>query len=363
MIVEPTYPKPKDGKWTEEYLEDVILPMALDSEHSWVEFKGSGIFTNENELRKEMSKQLSAFGNDGGLIIIGVREEKANNKAKTLEIDGRVPLNITRNGTKEWLEQMLPQQTAEQSTNFDIYPVPPRSNGPSKIQQDHAVFVIEVRPHENAPVQADVDKKFYIRVSSQSLPMTKQLIWLIANRQKHPEVVVEGLSLEYRGNPAGVSPDQQHFPFEMTVNVANSGRIMALNVGIDVVLPRFVELREGPGAPEKPFIEVTPYKKYTVMMEHPLFPGHRRAFRLGHLVINRCDVNVPNGKPGLRMADNVGLGVYADSAPARTWQHVLSDASDDIKHYIHLIYSHYWGMRNGDPDFNVRDYLFGKKKA
>ena len=358
-------------QWDEDYLRDDVLARAHGNEHNWVEFKESrlvGDLKQEkvNHFLNEMGKQLSAFGNgEGGYIIIGVAEER-NEQRHTLRIDGGVPLDL-KGGTKEWLDRVLPDVTAEPTTAFNVYPIERTGKDDSKIEKGKAVFVIELRQHESAPIQAVFDKKFYLRIAGQSPPMSKQQIWDIANRQKHPKVEIEEVQLwETAQTSKGIPVNRDLYTDDLTwcfsIVLANRGRIMAGSVGLTVVIPSCADMENIPTSRgiDRPTRSQGDYTAYLFSVTDPLFPGQRKEYRLGTLRIRKTSVR---GKPELRSRDNMGIAVYADHAPARTWKYVLSEVPairEEIEYWWRTNQNGpngYWETPNADPDFRTEDYL------
>ena len=90
----------KDFFEKEEYTEDDINRIVSEKweESLNLEFKSSEELSNTDPKKKEISKDVSAFANSaGGIIIYGIQEE--NHVAEAVSfVDGNTI-------TKEWLEQ------------------------------------------------------------------------------------------------------------------------------------------------------------------------------------------------------------------------------------------------------------------
>jgi hypothetical protein len=168
--------------WDEDYV--LSLPQG---EHDWFERKGSKLLdlnagAKEGHVRSELGKQLSAFANfGGGQIIYGVTDVG--------EIDNGGVSQSVRHGTKEWLEDIIPNLTEFEVVGVNVYPIFSTSST-SKIEQGKAVYVIDVPDSDRAPHQASDAKVYYVRSGGKSRPASHRLVEDIRNRAKHPNVDV-----------------------------------------------------------------------------------------------------------------------------------------------------------------------------
>lgn len=209
-------------KWDEQYLIEEVLKEGKTDEYSWIDFKSSRILKDLKNFEKNIAKELSAFGNaEGGYIVIGVDD-------KTKEIDGGVDIKF-KNGIKEWLDRKIPHLTFEITDKFDTHPIKKEdNNNKSMIKEGSAIIVIEIQPHEKAPIQSAKDNLFYLRISSQSLQMTKQQIFDIANRKVYPDIVLDNFILNKTGQ------NDHQLVCEFKVNIKNIGKIIGNKIGLEL---------------------------------------------------------------------------------------------------------------------------------
>src|SRR5690606_1312443 len=81
-----------------------------------IEFKSSGALSKQESVKKEISKDVSAFANsDGGIIIYGIEENK-HVASKLSFIDGNI-------FTKEWIENIIISTIQPKIDNLKIIPV------------------------------------------------------------------------------------------------------------------------------------------------------------------------------------------------------------------------------------------------
>jgi disulfide oxidoreductase YuzD len=132
---------------SEEDINNLINTGA--EEYQQLEFKSAGALDFSDPKKKEIGKDISAFANsEGGVIIYGIEED--NHKASSITfVDGN-------KFTKEWLGQVIDAQIQQNLSEYSIIPI--RFN--SKIEQ--SVYVIQIPPSTNSPHMSK-DNKFYIR--------------------------------------------------------------------------------------------------------------------------------------------------------------------------------------------------------
>jgi hypothetical protein len=109
-------------------------------------------------IRKELSRDVSAFANsDGGILIYGVQEDKTTRHPTY--IDNGVP---TDKINKEWLENSLGGNVSPRIEGLRIIPIP--------LTDTHSLFVLEIPKSPRAPHQAG-DNRYYKRFNFSNHPM------------------------------------------------------------------------------------------------------------------------------------------------------------------------------------------------
>lgn len=108
-------------EYTEKDLRELISSQAEESIH--LDFKAAGALDKTNEKRAEIAKDVSAFANsDGGIIVYGITEE--NHVASNFSfIEGN-------EYTKEWLERVINDGIQRRVLGIQISPI--RVNGDIK---------------------------------------------------------------------------------------------------------------------------------------------------------------------------------------------------------------------------------------
>jgi hypothetical protein len=175
-------------EWDENYILNIPA-----GEHDWVEFKDARKLdlslpnVNEDNVRNELSKQISAFANTGGgTIVYGVSDARPG-ATRMVDANGGVSLSV-KGGTKEWLEDIIPQLVDLPLTRFNIYVA--ASDAPtSSIAVGKGLILVEVPESESAPHQAN-DNRYYARVGGKSRPIQHRLVLDIMGRARHPKMNV-----------------------------------------------------------------------------------------------------------------------------------------------------------------------------
>jgi hypothetical protein len=142
-------------KWSFTVLENMISNKAEESIN--LDFKSSGSLDKSERKKIEITKDVSAFANsDGGVIIYGIKE--SNFVADEFSfIDGT-------EYTKEWLEQIINSGIQQKIEDIIIYPI--RKDGDIK----KTIYIVEIPESTDSPHMAK-DKRYYKRYNFESVPM------------------------------------------------------------------------------------------------------------------------------------------------------------------------------------------------
>ena len=94
----------------------------------------------------------------------------------------------------------------------------------SQIQAGKALYVLDVPDSDRAPHQSTRDRKYYVRLGSQSQPAPHKMIEDIRSRQKHPNVLLREATTE---NAQANQVNGDHYSFALDAVL----RIVLANVG------------------------------------------------------------------------------------------------------------------------------------
>lgn len=157
--------------WTLEKINQFVEDGIEENIH--LDYKGAGSLSKVNEKKKEISKDVSAFANsDGGIIIYGIKEFDEIGKTHLPEKIEPIDANEY---SKEWLEQVINSTISPTIPNIIITPIQVGTKVENKV-----VLVVEI-PKSNTAHQMS-DKRYYRRYNFQSIAMEDWEIKDIINR-------------------------------------------------------------------------------------------------------------------------------------------------------------------------------------
>ena len=210
-----------------------------------LDYKASGSLQRNDTKTNEISKDVSAFANsDGGIIIYGIKEDQINRHLPE-SID---PIN--RNEiSKEWLEQIIQSKIRPRINGIVIHSVSVDE------QTNKVVYVIEI-PKSNTAHQAN-DKKYYKRFNFNSEPMYDYEIRDILNRTKSPIIdleleiqkytyevnqqnfVLPAFSIGSNGMYQKAEPAKEYKTnYTLRIFAKNNGRVLANYVNAYIEIPK-----------------------------------------------------------------------------------------------------------------------------
>ena len=167
----------------EDFSEESILNIIKSNleESINIEFKSAKALSKENSVKKEISKDVSAFANsDGGIIFYGIDE--LNHIATSISyIDGNI-------FTKEWLENVIISSIQPKIDDLRIIPI----RFENKISQ--TVYIVKI-PSSNFSPHINGDKKYYRRFNFQSVPMEEYEIRNLYFKSRESDIYFANYSI------------------------------------------------------------------------------------------------------------------------------------------------------------------------
>lgn len=169
----------------ENDLQNLIDDKVVEDIH--LDYKASDSLNNNDEI----SKDVSAFANsDGGIIIYGIEEDK---NSRTFSIMG---VNTKGINQKERLGQIIGSKITPKINGIKINEI--------KLKDGNFVYAVEIPKSILAPHQCIKDKKYYKRYDSQSAPMEHYEIEDVRNRC-HRILPLVNIDIEIQATPLVLS--------------------------------------------------------------------------------------------------------------------------------------------------------------
>jgi len=184
-----------------------------------IDFKAAEALSKVDAKKKEISKDVSAFANsDGGIIVYGLNEN--NHKADSLSfIDGN-------EFSKEWLEQVISSTIQRNIPNLKIFPI--RNKG--KINE--TIYVVQIPESFDAP-HICKDKKFYKRYNFESVAMEEYEVRNLYGRKNKANLILSGYNLSF------INIEDGFAKFTCVTGVLNDGNIEESKYKVNVYFENF----------------------------------------------------------------------------------------------------------------------------
>lgn len=213
----------KKDSYSIEDIKSLITNEVEENVH--LDYKAAGALAKEDKKRMEITKDVSAFANsDGGIIIYGVLE-KDHRPDKITPVDGRTY-------TKEWLENVI-QLIQPRIEGITIYPI--------RIDNlENSVYIVKIPRSDNAPHMAK-DKKYYKRFNFKSEPMEDYEIKDLYNRVYTPNLKIEDCTF------VCVSESQTMCEYELIAKITNEGKCACDTYKLNFYINKlnFHEIKQG----------------------------------------------------------------------------------------------------------------------
>ncbi|MBN1950925.1 MAG: ATP-binding protein [Bacteroidales bacterium] len=203
----------------QQYLEDLISNQV--EENLNLEYKAAGALERHDKKTNEISKDVSAFANsEGGIIIYGLTEID--------HLPEKIDPIQRENISKEWLEQIINSKIRPRIDGVEIHPIEINND------KEKVVYLVEI-PQSTTVHQAD-DQKYYKRFNFMSIPMYDYEIRDVMNRIKVPKISLEFeiviQSIKTTGSNEEIPPN-----YYLNVYAKNEGSLLANYVCCYIKIP------------------------------------------------------------------------------------------------------------------------------
>jgi hypothetical protein len=195
-------------EFTEKDIQSLIDNEIEESIH--LDFKSAGSLDKSDGKKKELSKDIAAFANsDGGIIIYGIEEK--GHKADSLSfVNGN-------EFTKEWIEQIINTTIQRHIPDLRIYPVRFDSN------LEKTIYVVKIPKSLEAPHMSK-DKRFYKRYNFESVTMEEYEIRQLYGRKSKSSLLIGNYGISVLTKKHN-DYDEDFFKFQIEVSIINNGDI------------------------------------------------------------------------------------------------------------------------------------------
>lgn len=207
-------------------IENLILNQVEENIH--LDYKAADALQKTDGKKKEISKDISAFANsDGGIVIYGVKEFTEPTKKYLPEKIDPIDRNLI---SKEWLEQVINSNVSPRIDGIKITPISILT------EKDNVVYVVEI-PKSNTAHQAG-DQRYYKRFNFESVAMYDYEIRDVMNRKKFPKIELSLEIEQYTYEVKSMFPAMPTFNFnqpqrqpEKVFKTTNTLTVYGHNVG------------------------------------------------------------------------------------------------------------------------------------
>ncbi len=199
-------------KATDKAIDVAHIQSLIDNrveENLHLDYKSIRVFDDTDAL----SKSVSSYANsDGGLLIIGVEEERSSQNGNERIFPTRIEWGGAKH-SKENLEQRLTTNISPPIRDLRIYPI---RDG------NRVIFVIDIPQSENPPHMAS-DHRYYFRNNFTTSVMEHYQVADLFGRRRHPSLELE-CEFKFAGSYTG--EDKR---IDLSSQVVNAGRVAAKN--------------------------------------------------------------------------------------------------------------------------------------
>lgn len=257
---------------TEYNIDDITALIDNEAEESvHLDFKAAGSLSKDDKKKCEIAKDVSAFANsDGGIIVYGIEER--DHKAYALShVDGNTY-------TKEWLEQVIQGNIQRRIDGLEIFPI--RENG----DITRSIYVVKIPRSSNTP-HMSADKCYYKRNNFRSIKMEEYEVRDLFYRVATPNLTISG----YNFYPIKVENDYTTFGF--LAQVWNDSNTLATLYKLNCYINNYIKFDNISWEPIKDEMNYTVLDtnrlKIFQLGKYPLFPNEA-------VDIMRFSIKIPN---------------------------------------------------------------------
>ena len=261
---------------TEYSIDDITALIANEAEESvHLDFKAAGSLSKDERKKMEIAKDVSAFANsDGGIIVYGIEEQ--NHKAYAISyIDGNTY-------TKEWLEQVIQDNIQRKIEGLQIFPI--RDKG----DISKTIYVVKIPRSSNTP-HMSADKCYYKRNNFRSVKMEEYEVRDLFYREATPNLKIAGYILYDQER------DEEVVKYHFEAQIWNDSNVISTVYKLNCYIVNFITFNKISWEAFKEDINYTILDKsrlkISALGKHPLFPNESVDLLRFTIEIPRTNVN------------------------------------------------------------------------
>ena len=261
---------------TEYSIDDLTALINNEAEESvHLDFKAAGSLSKDDKKKAEIAKDVSAFANsDGGIIVYGIEEHE--HKAHALSyIDGNTY-------TKEWLEQVIQDNIQRRIEGLEIFPI--RDNG----DITKSIYIVKIPRSSNTP-HMSADKCYYKRNNFRSVKMEEYKVRDLFYRESTPNLKIAGYILYDQES------DEEVVKYHFEAQIWNDSNVISTVYKLNCYIVNFITFNKISWEAFKEDINYTMLDrsilKISALGKHPLFPNESADLLRFTIEIPRTNVN------------------------------------------------------------------------
>lgn len=258
---------------TEYCIDDITALIENEAEESvHLDFKAAGSLSKDDKKKAEIAKDVSAFANsDGGIIVYGIEEQE--HKAHSVSyVDGNTY-------TKEWLEQIIQDNIQRRIDGLQIFPI--RDKGDIA----KTIYIVKIPRSSNTP-HMSADKCYYKRNNFRSVKMEEYEVRDLFFREATPNLTISGYNLY------PVEEDNDYVTFGFIAQVWNDSNTIATLYKLNCYINNYIGFDKISWEPIKDEMNYTILDssrlKIFQLGKYPLFPNEA-------VDMLRFSIKIPNG--------------------------------------------------------------------
>ena len=243
---------------TEYSIDDLTALINNEAEESvHLDFKAAGSLSKDGKKKAEIAKDVSAFANsDGGIIVYGIEEQEHKVHALSY-IDGHTY-------TKEWLEQVIQDNIQRRIEGLEIFPI--RDNG----NITKSIYIVKIPRSSNTP-HMSADKCYYKRNNFRSVKMEEYEVRDLFYRESTPNLKINGYNF-YQSDES-----DDYITFGFIAQVWNDSNTISTMYKLNCYLNNYIRFNRILWEPVKDEMNYTYLEKQRLKIfqlgKYPLFPN------------------------------------------------------------------------------------------